>query len=125
MSGREAMVATKVDLASGTSSLGTIRADRVGATFFDTIGARLRLGREFTERDHSDDARVLIVNEAMASQVWPGEDPLGRPVELDEATWQDRRRQRHSLDVPARADAAWRCISRSRRPDSHRPPGTA
>src|SRR5262249_6430103 len=88
MSGREAMVAGKIDIASGTSALGRMRADRVGATVFETLGAHVRRGREFTERDHADNARVLIVNETMAQRTWPGEDPLGRPVDLDRETWQ-------------------------------------
>jgi macrolide transport system ATP-binding/permease protein len=88
MSGREAMVAGKIDIASGTSALGKMHADRVGAAFFQTLGARLRRGREFTERDHADNARVLIVNETMAQRTWPGEDPLGRPIDLDRETWQ-------------------------------------
>src|SRR5262249_28057748 len=88
MSGREAMVAGKMQIASGTSALGTMRAERVGAAFFDTIGARLRRGREFTERDYASGAHVLVVNETMAQRAWPGEDPLGRPVDLDGDTWQ-------------------------------------
>jgi hypothetical protein len=88
MSGREAMVATKVDVASGSSSLGRLRTDRVGATFFETIRAQVRVGREFNERDQTDTARTLIVSETMARQTWPNEDPLGRAVKLDEETWQ-------------------------------------
>jgi putative ABC transport system permease protein len=88
MSGREAMVAGKMEVASGTSSLRTMRVDRVGAGFFDTIGTRVRSGREFAERDDVEDARVLIVNETLVKQTWPGEDPLGRTVKLDEETWQ-------------------------------------
>jgi len=64
------------------------RADRVGAGFFETVGIPLRRGRTFTDRDERDDARVLIVNETLAAQVWPAENPVGRTVDLDAERWQ-------------------------------------
>jgi predicted permease len=88
MSSSEAILTAKVDFAGGTTSLGALRIDRVGAGFFETIGTPVRRGRSFTERDHADDARVLVVSEAMATGVWPGEDPLGRPLQLDGETWE-------------------------------------
>ncbi|HUI56336.1 MAG TPA: ABC transporter permease [Bryobacteraceae bacterium] len=84
----EMMMSAKVDFAQGTRALGAIRADRVGAGFFQTVGTPLLRGREFTEHDETEEARELIVNETMARQVWPGEDPLGRPVDLEGNTWQ-------------------------------------
>ena len=56
--------------------------------FFETVGIPLRRGRTFTDRDERDDARVVIVNETLAAHVWPGEDPVGRTVDLDDERWQ-------------------------------------
>ena len=41
---------------------------------------RLREGRAFDDRDSPQGARVLIVNEMFARQLWPGEDPIGKQL---------------------------------------------
>jgi putative ABC transport system permease protein len=53
-------------------------AEIVSPRFFETIGARMAQGREFTEQDHERATLVAIVNERLATSVWPGEDPIGR-----------------------------------------------
>ena len=83
MSNSEAMLTAKVNFAGGTTSLGTLRADSVGHGFFETIGNSLRRGRTFTPQDETDEARVIVINDTLARQVWPGEDPLGRTIDLD------------------------------------------
>jgi macrolide transport system ATP-binding/permease protein len=83
MSTSEAMLTAKVNFAGGATSLGTLRADRVGHGFFATIGTPVHRGRTFTERDETYDSRVIVINDTLARQVWPGEDPLGRTIDLD------------------------------------------
>jgi predicted permease len=63
----------------------------VGATFrvsrpdyFRTMGARLRAGRDFTERDAADAPGVVIINETLARRHWPAEDPIGKRITLDD-----------------------------------------
>jgi hypothetical protein len=68
----------------GPKELGTIRSDRVGAGFFETTGIPVIRGRGFTSQDVTGEAHVLIVNETMARQVWPGQDPLGQRLEFDD-----------------------------------------
>jgi len=85
MSNSEAILTARVNFAGGVTSLGTLRADRVGHGFFETIGTPLRRGRTFTTQDETDDARVIVINDTLARQVWPGEDPLGRTIDLDGA----------------------------------------
>jgi predicted permease len=46
--------------------------------YFKTMGIRLIRGREFTDRDRTAAPFVVIVSEALADRVWPGQDPLGR-----------------------------------------------
>ena len=40
----------------------------------------LRAGRNFTSADNASSEPVIIVNEALASVLWPDEDPLGRII---------------------------------------------
>jgi predicted permease len=48
--------------------------------YFEAMGIPLKQGRDFTERDDSASARVMIVNEQMAKKYWPGTSPIGRTV---------------------------------------------
>ena len=88
LSGAELVMNVRTDLASGTASLGAMRADRVGAGFFETIGIPILRGRGFTVADHTDESRVVVVNETMARRAWPGADALGQPLTLGDETWQ-------------------------------------
>jgi putative ABC transport system permease protein len=48
----------------------------VSWTYFDTFKIPLLRGRQFTENDDSSTPGVVIINEAMAKQYWPKNDPL-------------------------------------------------
>jgi hypothetical protein len=63
--------------------LGAVRSDRVGTGFFETVGIPVLRGRGFTDRDIADDSAVLLVNETMAQQVWPGQDPVGQMLDFE------------------------------------------
>jgi predicted permease len=59
----------------------------VGPDFFRTLGTRLLMGREFTERDGKNDPVVAVVNESFAQRYWQNENPLGKqfhPVDKKE-----------------------------------------
>jgi putative ABC transport system permease protein len=58
------------------------RAIRTG--YFETMQIPLLRGRAFTTRDDDRSPAVVIVNEAMAREQWPGEDPVGRQILLRE-----------------------------------------
>jgi len=49
--------------------------------FFQTIGARIEQGRDFTDRDDERSAPVLIVNRAFADRFFPGENPIGKRIQ--------------------------------------------
>jgi predicted permease len=51
--------------------------------FFATVGARLVAGRNFDEADTETGAPVAIVDERLAGLAWPGEDPIGRRLQVD------------------------------------------
>jgi predicted permease len=58
-------------------------ADRrpVTADYFRAMGIRLVKGRYFDSRDDADETpRVAIVDETLAAQFWPGEDPIGKRI---------------------------------------------
>ncbi|HKY04306.1 MAG TPA: ABC transporter permease, partial [Blastocatellia bacterium] len=51
--------------------------------YFKTIGMALIQGRDFNDQDRPDTKRVIVINERLASRVWPGEDPVGKSLVLD------------------------------------------
>jgi predicted permease len=51
--------------------------------FFAMLGIPLRRGREFTPGDRKGAPFVTIVNESLASKLFPGEDALGRSFTID------------------------------------------
>lgn len=54
----------------------------VAPNFFKTMGIPQRAGRDFTPMDTIDSPPVAIVNEAMVRQQFPGEDPLGKRLNV-------------------------------------------
>jgi predicted permease len=55
----------------------------VTADYFRTLRAPLRLGREFTAKDRAEEPLVVIINEAMARQLWPdypSQNPIGKQL---------------------------------------------
>ncbi|HXI93358.1 MAG TPA: ABC transporter permease [Blastocatellia bacterium] len=54
----------------------------LGPDYFHTMQIPLLTGREFTNRDASGAPAVAIINQMMARQFFPGEDPVGKKVLL-------------------------------------------
>jgi putative ABC transport system permease protein len=52
--------------------------DVVGLGYFETMGIPLRSGRAFEAGDRAGSSPVVIVNEALARLLWPGENALGK-----------------------------------------------
>jgi putative ABC transport system permease protein len=55
----------------------------ISADYFRTMRIPLVRGRAFTGFDGAQSAPVVIVNETMARQFWPNEDPLGQRLRAD------------------------------------------
>src|SRR6266576_6421124 len=51
--------------------------------YFSTLKVPLLRGRAFNERDTKDSPRVIIIDQAMAEQYFPGEDPIGKRLGVD------------------------------------------
>ncbi len=54
----------------------TVRLQGVGPGYFAAVGLEVVGGREFTTADL--EGRGRLVNQALAQQLWPGQDPVGR-----------------------------------------------
>src|SRR3989442_1274960 len=50
--------------------------------YFQTMGSAVRRGRVFTDADNAGGQRVVVVNETMARLVWPGQDPIGKCMNI-------------------------------------------
>ena len=90
--------------------------------YFKTFGVRLIKGRFFTEDDNAASVRVAVVNEQFAHHFFPGKDPIGQILNVEQIvpgeqklgpyqTWQivgvyhdvrggSFQRQREEIDVP-------------------------
>ena len=51
--------------------------------YFSTLKVPLLRGRAFNERDTKDSPRVIIIDQAMAEQYFPGENPIGKRLGVD------------------------------------------
>ncbi|HWY69329.1 MAG TPA: ABC transporter permease [Terriglobales bacterium] len=57
--------------------------NEVGPSYFSTMGIPLISGREFTRADNETSPPVAIVNEAMVTQYWYGENPVGKRFQVN------------------------------------------
>jgi putative ABC transport system permease protein len=63
--------------------------------YFQTLQVPLKAGRTFTDQDNLQSTKVVIVNETMARQLWPGESPIGRRFTI----WRDEKFPREVVGV--------------------------
>jgi len=56
----------------------------VGGHYFEAMGIPLRRGRFFNEQDDATKPVAVIVDEYMAEQLWPGQDPIGKRIHIVE-----------------------------------------
>ena len=50
----------------------------VGPRYHETMGIKITAGRGFTEQDTANSPKVVVINEALAQRLFPGENALGR-----------------------------------------------
>ncbi len=50
--------------------------------YFELLGIELRRGRTFEDRDRDSETGAVIINQELAGQLWPDEDPVGQNVIL-------------------------------------------
>jgi predicted permease len=53
--------------------------------YFRTIGAQIIEGRDFTDADDPVHPHVAMIDDVLASRLWPGKDPLGRRLNVSDS----------------------------------------
>jgi putative ABC transport system permease protein len=100
-------------LPPGQDLVGDVRV--VDGGYFHTMGIPLLQGRTFTERELTEETHVVMINETMARDYFPGEDPIGKRVTIhmkDENVPSEiigvvRDARYVGLDTPVRAMTYW------------------
>jgi predicted permease len=61
-----------------------VNADQriVGGRYFEALDIPLISGRYFSDADRADAPRVVVIDEYLAAQYWPGEDAVGKRLRL-------------------------------------------
>ena len=62
----------------------------IGTGYFQTMGIPLLRGQDFASRDftsHPGGQPAAIINETMAAHLFPGQNPIGRTIRQDKATY--------------------------------------
>jgi putative ABC transport system permease protein len=57
----------------------------VSREFFRTLGVPFRHGRIFNSHDTTKSAGNIVLNEAFAKNIFPGESPIGKRIYINEA----------------------------------------
>jgi predicted permease len=88
----------------------------VAPRYFETLGIPLREGRVFDATDRQGSRPVVVINETMARELWPGESALGKRVKFE------------GEDQPAEvvgivADSTYDFLGEGRQPYCFRPLG--
>ncbi|HZP62381.1 MAG TPA: ABC transporter permease [Terriglobales bacterium] len=94
------VTASKLGLFSGSESDAAIRVenvalpaneedrqaffDIVGPDYFSVLGIPVILGREIGAQDTASSPRVAVVNESLAKRFFPGSNPIGRKLWIDD-----------------------------------------
>ncbi len=63
-----------------------LNVDPISPGYFKTMGIPLMEGRSFTDADTAKTQLVAVINQTMATELWPHEDPIGRNFRLDSQT---------------------------------------
>lgn len=84
--------AATIEGQQGADRQGTLRlrTTTVSDSYFKMLGMGLRSGRLFDSTDNSDSMRVAIIDEQMAARYWPGQDAVGKRIQLkteEKGTW--------------------------------------
>jgi len=74
------LIEGRAPLPVGTDNRANYRP--VSAGYFETIGIPLLRGRSFTPADTANALLVVVINDAMAREYWPAEDPIGQRVQI-------------------------------------------
>ncbi len=74
---------TMVSFPDGPDESEQVSVNWVGPRYFEALGIPIREGRDITESDSGESARVAVVNRLFADRFFPDRSPVGRPVDLN------------------------------------------
>jgi putative ABC transport system permease protein len=63
--------------------------------YFQALKIPVKAGRVFNDQDTLDTVKVAVINEKMARQLWPGENPIGKRFHI----WRDEKFSREVVGV--------------------------
>jgi len=69
---------------SGPKQFSRVPVEAIPATYLETIGTPITLGRNFTAEEVNAKAPVVIVSESTARNLWSGESALGKLLRIEE-----------------------------------------
>jgi len=69
-------------VAKGSIDPATMAYFRVSPDYFHTLGMSALLGRYFSEAEVENEAPVVMVSQAAAALLWPGQNPIGKALDL-------------------------------------------
>ena len=100
-------ISSQIPMGGNTDRYGVHAPDKVGNNpekspsgdrytvtpgFIETLGIEITSGRDFTAREAMDTSNyVVLLSDALAHKLWPGENPLGKVVRLGGFNSPDRR----------------------------------
>ncbi|HKE21370.1 MAG TPA: ABC transporter permease [Bryobacteraceae bacterium] len=77
-----AVVSTAEPGNNGERTMHVARRFTVGRNYFETLGIGILAGRAFRKGDETKDRQPVILSETLAENLWPGQNPLGRRIDL-------------------------------------------
>ncbi len=77
--------ASRADQLDETGGRVLVEFTRAGEGYFQTIGTPILRGRGFEPSDDATSERVVIITQALAERMWPGQDALGRRLRFSVA----------------------------------------
>ena len=63
-----------------------VDAGVVAPDYFETMSIPVLRGRAFTDRDTASSPKVMVINQQLAEEFWPGAEPLGKRIKVDDRT---------------------------------------
>ncbi len=80
----ESIIPEGFQLPVGQESM-SVFANIVSPSYFETVNIPLVEGRDFTVNDRAESDKVVVINQTVAQKYFPGQDPVGRRLRLDNA----------------------------------------
>ena len=80
--GYPASAISTMDQPGGKRTIRVARRFLVGRHYFETVGVPIIAGRAFRKEDETKESRPVILSEHLAELLFPGENPIGRRIQL-------------------------------------------